>query len=98
MSNDQTLYGLPIKTVEQIQQALSGFPQIARAILYGSRAKDNFRPGSDIDLTLKLDGDEPPHLLTSLMTAVDDLDLPYSFDISLFQHIQNKYYDSIIYN
>jgi len=28
------------------------FPQVGKAVLYGSRAKGNYRNGSDIDLTI----------------------------------------------
>lgn len=73
----------------QIQAVFSGFPAIEQAVLYGSRAKGNYRPGSDIDLTLKTHGDGTLHLLTGIMNALDDLDLPYLFDISLLAHINN---------
>jgi uncharacterized protein len=39
--------------VQSIHEALRLFPRVSEAILYGSRAKGNHRPGSDIDLTLK---------------------------------------------
>jgi len=86
-------YGLSIATVQQIQQLLSRFTQIETAILYGSRAKGNYRPGSDIDLTLKTQKQDDLNLLTDVMNTLDDLHLPYGFDISLFQHIKN---DSLI--
>ena len=47
--------GLPAATIGAIQQVFHRYPGIRQAILYGSRAKGNFRPGSDIDLTLKGD-------------------------------------------
>lgn len=75
MSQEQTAYGLSTTVVKQIQQVLSEFPQVASAILYGSRAKGNYRPGSDIDLTLKIDGHSEFHLLTSIMDALDNPDL-----------------------
>ena len=50
--------------------------------LYGSRAMGRHRPGSDIDLTLVA----PPLTHNDrlrLMTALDDLLLPWSIDLSL---------------
>jgi predicted nucleotidyltransferase len=38
--------------VERIQGVLEQFPEVEKALLYGSRAKGTYRPGSDIDLTL----------------------------------------------
>jgi len=90
MSSTQRQYGLDQSVIRKIQSALSNFPQISSAILYGSRAKGNFRNGSDIDLTLKTDGDDSLKLLTGVMDALDDLDLIYSFDVSLLAEIKNE--------
>ncbi|MBS7349316.1 MAG: nucleotidyltransferase domain-containing protein, partial [Comamonas sp.] len=43
-------FGLPpTYAVAQICQLLQACEGVERVILYGSRAKGNFRPGSDID-------------------------------------------------
>ncbi|MDN4165180.1 nucleotidyltransferase domain-containing protein [Cytophagales bacterium LB-30] len=65
------------------------YPQIECAILYGSRAKGNYRPNSDIDLTLKGE-----HLDLSLLIKIenelDDLLLPYKMDLSIHHQIKNQ--------
>ena len=61
---------------------------VERAIVYGSRAKGNYRNGSDIDITLE----GPALTFTDLMrieTALDDLNLPWEIDLSLISHIDN---------
>ena len=82
------IYGLDNSVVQKIQQVFAGFPQINEGILYGSRAKGNYKPGSDIDLTVKGE-----NLTLSVMNQVglniDDLMLPYIVDISVFSHIKN---------
>jgi len=45
-------FGLSDKTCATIGQILGQYPQIEKAIIYGSRAKGNYKDGSDIDLTL----------------------------------------------
>ena len=45
-------HGLSPATVAKIHEAFGRHPEIEKAVLYGSRAKGNFKPGSDIDLTL----------------------------------------------
>ena len=45
-------YGLQDSTIEKINAVFESFPDIKQAVLYGSRAKGNYKPGSDIDLTL----------------------------------------------
>ena len=79
-------HGLSDATVRKIQAVLAGFPQVEKAVLYGSRAKGTFRPGSDIDLALC--GPELSFsLLARIDTALDDLLLPYEMDLSLMSSI-----------
>jgi predicted nucleotidyltransferase len=79
--------GLPAASIEAIQQVFQRYPGIRQAILYGSRAKGNFRPGSDIDLTLK--GDLTYQQLLRIETELDDLLLPYKIDLSLYELLDN---------
>ncbi|RJP85917.1 MAG: nucleotidyltransferase domain-containing protein [Desulfobacteraceae bacterium] len=81
-------FGLTDETIEQINGVFSRHPQIEEAIIYGSRAKGNYRNGSDIDLTLSGIGLNLD-VITQLSLELDDLLLPYSFDISIYQQISN---------
>ena len=79
-------HGLTTTTVQRIQGVLARHPELEKAVLYGSRAKGTFRPGSDIDLTLC--GHELDHtLLTRIANELDDLLLPYKIDLSLMSHL-----------
>jgi predicted nucleotidyltransferase len=81
-------FGLDDKTINKIEGCLKQHPKIEKAILYGSRAKGNYRNGSDIDLVLKgakLKFED----LAQLENNIDDLLLPYKFDISIYHHINN---------
>jgi uncharacterized protein len=80
-------FGLKPSTIEKINQVFAQYPEIEQAILYGSRAKGNYRRGSDIDLTLI--GDLSYQQLLHLETAIDDLLLPYKVDLSLYTQIDN---------
>ena len=56
--------------------------------MYGSRAKGNFKPFSDIDITLM--GDRLTYnTLSSLSDEIDDLLLPYSVDLSIYGKLKN---------
>lgn len=81
-------FGLSEKDTQSIQDTLRKFPKVSEAIIYGSRAKGNYRPGSDIDLTLKGDG-LSHHDLLDIELALDDLLLPYKMDVSLHHHLDN---------
>ncbi|MEL6350218.1 MAG: nucleotidyltransferase domain-containing protein [Cyanobacteria bacterium J06627_28] len=80
--------GLKTHVIEQIRSVLNAHPAVESAILYGSRAKGNFREGSDIDLTLT--GESLTYRqMTRIDDEIDELLLPYLFDISILSHIEN---------
>jgi predicted nucleotidyltransferase len=45
-------YGLSDAVVEKLCGVLAQFPEVERAVLYGSRAQGNYKVGSDIDLSV----------------------------------------------
>lgn len=80
--------GLSPATLAKIIAVLAQCPALERAVLYGSRAKGNHRAGSDIDLSLWGDALSHAHL-GQIEAQLDELMLPYSFDLSLFRQIDN---------
>jgi uncharacterized protein len=71
-----------------IQAALARIPSLRRAILYGSRALGTFRPGSDLDLAL--DGANlQTEDVTRLAGYLDELPLPYRYDLTDYHRIAN---------
>lgn len=81
-------FGLSNEDIDKIKVVFAKFPEIERVIIYGSRAKGNYKPSSDIDLTLV--GEKLTlSLLQSLENDMDDLLLPYKFDISILHQISN---------
>lgn len=87
MSYPDNNYGLSQKTIDLINDVFALYPTITDAILYGSRAKGNYRNGSDIDLTLL--GHLTHQELNHIEVQLDDLLLPYTIDLSLFNEIDN---------
>jgi predicted nucleotidyltransferase len=79
-------YGLSDATVAKIRGVLARFPTVERAVLYGSRAKGNYKPGSDIDLTL-FGENMTASQLGDIAEELDDLLLPYTIDLSIFDHL-----------
>jgi len=82
-------FGLPPKVVHQINSIFKKHKKVLSVIVYGSRAMGTFRAGSDIDLCLK-----GPLLTTTelleIENEIDDLMLPYKFDISIYNQITNE--------
>ncbi len=81
-------FGLSDEVIGRINSVFLRHPLIDEVIHYGSRAKGNFKTGSDIDLTIK---GEQMNLSTlyKVERELDDLLLPYSFDLSIWRHIDN---------
>ncbi|MCK5521535.1 MAG: nucleotidyltransferase domain-containing protein [Thiomargarita sp.] len=82
-------YGLKEQTINKILKVFQSFPEIEEAILYGSRAKGYFKPGSDIDLTIK-GKNLNLQLINKIDLKLDDLLLPYTFDLSIYNQIDNS--------
>ena len=89
MNSETSLrFGLKESTIDSINAVFSQYPDIEKAVLYGSRAKGNYREGSDIDLTLM--GGKLSHAqLNRIEMQIDELLLPYTIDLSLFESIDN---------
>jgi len=81
-------YGLNEQEIEALQQVFAHYQEVEKVLLYGSRAKGNFKPASDIDLTLQGCALNLK-LLLAIENELDDLLLPYKIDLSLFDKIQN---------
>lgn len=81
--------GLKTDELARIRSILSSHEQVEEAILYGSRAKGTFHPGSDIDLALKGSALSLPEV-NRIATELDDLDMPYEIDLTLHDHIENS--------
>jgi predicted nucleotidyltransferase len=82
-------YGLKNSTIQKIRDVFARYPQVEKAVLYGSRAKGNYKNGSDIDLTLRGGADLTLKVLYKIMDEIDDLLLPYTIDLSIYEHISD---------
>ncbi len=81
-------FGLSEMTIQKVCAVFARYPQVEEAVLYGSRAKGNYKHGSDIDLTLR--GQSLTwNVLYKLLQEIDDLMLPYTFDLSIFSQISD---------
>ena len=79
----EAFHGLPEKTVAHLHNVFAGYPQVDKAILYGSRAMGNYKKGSDIDLSLH--GERLTYkALMKIAGEIDELPIPYTVDLSVF--------------
>lgn len=85
-------FGLDENTISAICNVFDKYPEIKVAIIYGSRAKGNYREGSDIDITLKGKG-VSDEICSKVWLDLDDLNTPYLIDLSVYDKLSS---DSLI--
>jgi len=73
--------------IAQLAGVLSHYPQVQRGVLFGSRAKGNARMNSDIDLALY--GELDDLTVERIALELDELPLPYLFDIKAVVTLEN---------
>ncbi|MDD2951800.1 MAG: nucleotidyltransferase domain-containing protein [Parabacteroides sp.] len=74
--------------LRKLRELFARFEPIEEVILYGSRAKGNYKPFSDVDISL-VGSCLTRSDLNQISLAIDDLLLPYQFDLSLFYELRN---------
>ena len=82
------LFGLSPETLRKLNSVFAQHNAIDSVVIYGSRAKGNYRAGSDIDLTIK-SGEIPFAEFMQIENQIDDLMLPYTVDLSQYHQLGN---------
>ncbi len=83
------MFGLQQDDIDAIIKLLSNYPQIEQAIIFGSRAKGNYKAGSDIDIALK--GNNIDEVVWKVHYKLEEESiLPYYFDLLDYNKIENK--------
>jgi predicted nucleotidyltransferase len=81
-------FGLSPATLEKLNSVFAQHNAIDSVVIYGSRAKGNYRTGSDIDLTIK-GGGIPFSEFMQIENQIDDLMLAYTVDLSQYRQLEN---------
>ncbi|MBD7913589.1 nucleotidyltransferase domain-containing protein [Clostridium sp. Sa3CUN1] len=82
-------FGLREFDLNYIKEKISEFSEIEKAIIFGSRAKGNYKPGSDIDIAIV--GENINFNTVSRLHSLleDQGPLPYLFDILDYTHLNH---------
>jgi predicted nucleotidyltransferase len=80
--------GLSDATLATVKAFLASCPALKTALVYGSRAKGNYKLGSDIDLPLT-GAALTQDMLSHLVGQFEESNLPYQVDLSIFRDIDN---------
>jgi predicted nucleotidyltransferase len=80
-------FGLDDRALLLIRRVLERHVNIREARVFGSRAKGNYRPESDIDIAIF--GDVDSVVASRVASELDDLPLPYRFDVQAYGCIKH---------
>lgn len=82
-------FGLEDYVLEKFKSVFIQYPEIDEVLIYGSRAKGNFRIGSDIDLVLK--GENLNDAISArIADDIDNLNMVYLVDLILLNQIESE--------
>lgn len=84
------MFGIEKHIIDMILSELSNHKEICDIIMFGSRAKGNFKKGSDIDLAIK--GENISfELVAGLKTRFNqEMLIPYHVDLVHYESISNN--------
>ena len=86
----ENLTGLRNSDIFLIKEKCLTVPAVKSVILFGSRAKGNWKHGSDIDLCITGECLSSDNLTLISRELNEETNLPYSFDIIDWNKIQNQ--------
>lgn len=83
------MYGISEKSVNQILKTIASYPEVEQVLIFGSRAKGNFKPGSDIDLAIT--GPDCTTETAIKMRGIlnETVPIPYHVDIICMNDLQH---------
>lgn len=82
-------FGLTSEIIDKINKFFSTIIEIEEVKIFGSRAKGNYKPGSDIDLAIygtKISD----KLIRHISSELDEFPTPYKFDVLDYNTIDNE--------
>lgn len=83
-------FGLRDSDLEYIVNTIKSFPEVKKAVIFGSRAKGNHKPGSDIDIAIYGEKIGFSIIARLHVQLEDESYMPYLFDIVDFTHLNHK--------
>lgn len=80
-------FGLEVQVIENIISVLEQHPKVDKAFVFGSRAKGNYRPDSDIDIAIK--GNEiTTDDIIAISVAIETKGITHKFDLIDYNSIK----------
>ena len=82
-------FGLAEEDIQKINSVFLKYTEITKVVIYGSRAKGDFKASSSIDLSIFTDKKDIS-FLSKVSKEINDLGLPYKTDMSINSLLENE--------
>jgi uncharacterized protein len=84
------MFGLNENNIKEIKVVIGQFPEVQPAKIFGSRAKGNYKHGSDVDIALF--GNTMSNAVALKIAGIlnEDTNMPYHFDVLNYNHLKNS--------
>ena len=82
------MFGLPKDTIDLLRNYFSHIPEIDKVVIYGSRAKETYEKGSDIDFAFF--GHSEEDITGQLLMELDELSTPYLFNVTNYSKLKHQ--------
>ena len=89
MTKQSTIFGLNDRDIKTIHDIFNQYPEVLLVHIFGSRAKDTSKPGSDIDLAI-MNKEINSNTLLKLKNDFEESSLPYKVDLVDFHTLTNQ--------
>ena len=82
--------GLVEGDLQSVVSVLIQFPEVELASVFGSRAKGNYKNGSDLDIAIK--GKQLSFMIVARINSIlnEETSMPYRFDVLNYETITNN--------
>ena len=79
-------FGLPQETIDILLNYFKQRKEIEKVVIYGSRAKETYHTGSDIDFAIWTKN----NIATTILSELDELPTPYMFDVTDYKNLTHE--------
>lgn len=86
---NRNAFGLTDRDMRTLEDIFGKHPDIQTVVIFGSRAKGNYKYGSDIDLAVMNQGITDMHI-RSIQSEFEDSSLPYFVDLINYHNLTHS--------
>ncbi len=83
-------FGITEKSYQLLLNTFTGYPQVEKVIIFGSRAKGTFKRGSDIDLAIQGEACDDELALSIAAYINEELPIPYTVDVVNYYSLHHQ--------